>query len=99
MGGGDVDWDQLRPMLQALTERLDYVERHLQDVAARDGHHYATFASTIDAGTTGGGVPPDIAELARSGKTIEAIKRYRALTGASLHQAQEAVARAAATGA
>jgi ribosomal protein L7/L12 len=37
-------------------------------------------------------------ELARAGKTLEAIKRYWALTDASLDQAKDAVAKAAAGG-
>ena len=38
-------------------------------------------------------VPPEIQELAQQGKTNEAIKRYRELTGADLRQAQAAIDR------
>src|SRR5579871_6541145 len=34
------------------------------------------------------GVPDEIAELVRAGKTLQAIKRYRALNGATLDEAQ-----------
>jgi hypothetical protein len=34
------------------------------------------------------GVPPQIVELARNGKTLKAIKEYRALTGATLDEAK-----------
>ena len=37
------------------------------------------------------GVPPEIADLARRGKTLEAIRRYRALNGASLDEARAAI--------
>jgi len=40
-----------------------------------------------------GGVPPAIVELVRAGKTVEAIKRYRALNGATLDEARAAIAR------
>jgi len=34
------------------------------------------------------GVPPEIVDLARQGKTLQAIKEYRALTGATLDEAK-----------
>lgn len=40
-----------------------------------------------------GGVPDEIVELVRKGKTKEAIKRYRALNGATLDEAKIAIAR------
>ena len=40
-----------------------------------------------------GGVPEEIVELVRAGKTAEATKRYRALNGATLDQARAAIAR------
>jgi len=39
-----------------------------------------------------GGVPEEIVELVRAGKTVEAIKRYRALNGATLDEARAAIA-------
>jgi ribosomal protein L7/L12 len=33
-------------------------------------------------------VPPDVKELVRAGKTLEAMKRYREATGASVEQAK-----------
>jgi ribosomal protein L7/L12 len=87
MEDGEVRWGALTPRLQALAERLDYIERHLVDIAQKGGYHYAPFDS---------GVPAEVVELARAGKMIEAIKRYRALTDASFEQARDAVAKAAA---
>ena len=40
-----------------------------------------------------GGVPEEIVELVRAGKTLQAIKRYRALNGATLDEARAAIAR------
>lgn len=40
-----------------------------------------------------GGVPDEIAELVRAGKTLEAIKRYRALNGATLDEARAYIAK------
>jgi hypothetical protein len=39
------------------------------------------------------GVPPEIAELVRAGKTLQAIKRYRELNGATLDEARAAIAK------
>ncbi len=39
------------------------------------------------------GVPQEIVDLVHAGKTLQAIKRYRALNGATLEEAQAAVAR------
>jgi hypothetical protein len=39
------------------------------------------------------GVPDEIAELARAGKTLQAIKQYRALNGATLDEARAAIAK------
>ncbi len=39
------------------------------------------------------GVPDEIIDLAHAGKTLEAIKRYRTLTGATLHEARAFVAK------
>jgi hypothetical protein len=39
-----------------------------------------------------GGVPDEIAELVRRGKTVQAIKRYRELNGATLDEARAAIA-------
>jgi ribosomal protein L7/L12 len=40
---------------------------------------------------TDGGVDSEVVALARSGQKIEAIKRYRELTGAGLAEAKQAV--------
>ena len=40
-----------------------------------------------------GGVPDEIVELVRAGKTVEAIRRYRDLNGATLDEARAAIAR------
>jgi ribosomal protein L7/L12 len=38
-------------------------------------------------------VPAEVRELARAGKRIDAVKRYRILTGASLDVAQDVVSK------
>jgi ribosomal protein L7/L12 len=38
-------------------------------------------------------VPAEVRELARAGKRLDAVKRYRVLTGASLDVAQDVVSK------
>jgi hypothetical protein len=40
-----------------------------------------------------GGIPDDIVQLARAGKTVQAIKKYRALNGATFEEAQIAISK------
>jgi ribosomal protein L7/L12 len=72
----------LQPSFQKLSDRLDYIEQHLVAMGAAVGYRYAPFDS---------GMPPEVEALARAGKTIEALKLYRELTGASFDQAKAAV--------
>jgi hypothetical protein len=39
----------------------------------------------------GSGIPPEIVDLARRGKKIEAIKAYRELTGVGLAEAKDVI--------
>lgn len=84
--GGEVWWSDLMPRLEGLAERLDHIEKYLVDLGRLTGHRYAPYST---------GVPAGVAELARAGKTLEAVKLYRQLTNASLDQAKAAVAKAA----
>jgi hypothetical protein len=85
----EVYWDDLLPRLAGLVERLDYIEKYLVDLGQLVGHRYAPFSS---------GLPPEVAELARAGKTLEAVTLYRQLTNANLEQAKIAVQKATAGG-
>jgi len=83
----EVFWSDLQPRLQGLVERLDYIEKYLVDLGEVAGYRYAPFST---------GLPPEVSELARAGKTLEAVKLYRQLTNANLEQAKLAVQKATA---
>jgi len=72
-----MDDPTLLKRLQAIEEQLDILSRHAGVPYSRPGY----------------GLPPNVRNLALAGKTIDAIKEYRALTGASLMEAKEAVER------
>ncbi len=80
MASGDVRWDDLRPVLHELAERIDWLEEQLRNMGQALGYHVPP-RETPD-------VPPEVVELARTGRRIEAIKLYREATGASLEQAR-----------
>jgi hypothetical protein len=75
--------------LQGLIERLDYIEKYLVDLGQQTGYPYAPFST---------GLPAEVSELVREGKTLEAVTLYRRLTSAGVEQARAAVAKAAGSG-
>jgi hypothetical protein len=85
----DVEWSSLLPRLEALVERMDHIENYLTELGRVSGHSYGRYSS---------GIPAEVADLARAGKTMQAIHLYRQLTGASLEQGKVAVAKAQAGG-
>jgi ribosomal protein L7/L12 len=82
MAGGELTWKDIEPVIQGLAKRLDYIEEHLVNLGEAVGYRYAPMNS---------GVPPEVKELVRAGKTLEALRRYREVTGASLDQAKAVV--------
>ncbi len=85
--GAEVFRDDLLPRREGLVERLDYIEKHLVDLGQVGGYRYTPFNT---------GLPPEVAELAWAGKTLEAVKLYRQLTNANFEQAKVAVQKATA---
>jgi large subunit ribosomal protein L7/L12 len=73
-----------RQLFELLSKRLDYIEEHLTRLGAVVGYHYVPMSS-------GPEVPPEVRELARAGKPIQAIKLYRELTGVGLKEAKDIV--------
>ena len=78
---------QLENAVKRIDKRLDWVEEHLSRVAGLD--YVPMGRSQVRPDATS--VSADVLELARAGKKIEAIKRYRELTGADMAQAREAI--------
>jgi hypothetical protein len=79
-------WDEIGPALEVIGKRLDHIEGHLEHLGRAVGYRYVRFNAQASSQ-----LPPEVLELARDGKTLEAIKAYRAATGASLEDARAAV--------
>jgi hypothetical protein len=73
---------ELNPYFAQIGRRLESLEAQVALLSATAGVAYAPTTSPV---------PPEIIELARSGKTLEAMRQYRALTGASMEDARTAV--------
>jgi|GEM_PF-6792075 len=82
---GEYSTESLAAHFETTNRRLDHIEQQLLLIAKTVGVPYATWAASQN-------VPDDVIELARAGKTLEAIARYRQLTGANLQQARSIVA-------
>ncbi len=81
----DVTDPALLEYIHGVNERLRALEEHAERVGRQLGVPFGGSSSTS------GGVPEDVVALARAGNKIEAIKRYRELTGVDLRQAKDVV--------
>ena len=73
----------------ALARRFGAIEAQLALISERLGLECPPFPAAT--GSTDGGVPAELLELARGGKEIQAISRLRQLTGVSLVEAKRVV--------
>jgi ribosomal protein L7/L12 len=72
----------LRRHFQLMNERFRALEEQMARVSAAAG---------VDYSPSGAKVPGDVVDLARAGKGVDAIKRYRELTNASFEDAPAVV--------
>ena len=75
-------WSDIQPVISQIGKRLDAIELQLEVLSRAVGVPYARPLAEI---------PQEIVDLARSGKTLQAIKQYRALTNAGLEEAKSVV--------
>ena len=75
--------------IEVINKRLDWIEEALGRVIGLQYTPMGRAENRPDETP----VPPEIQELVQQGKTKEAVKRYRELTGADMKQAQAAIDR------
>ena len=73
----------------ALAARVAELERKVEYLMQRLGAGTPVPSGTMGMSPTP--VPPDVVELARAGHKIEAIKRYREVSGVGLREAKDAI--------
>jgi hypothetical protein len=78
---------ELTKAINRIDKRLDWIEENLARVI---GLQYVAMGRS-DTRPDAGGVPADVVELARAGKTTDAIARYRELTGVDFAHAREVI--------
>jgi ribosomal protein L7/L12 len=78
---------ELTAAINRIEKRLDWIEENLGRVV---GLQYVPMGRD-DARPDATGVPDDVIALARAGKTMDAIKRYRELTGLDFAHAREVI--------
>lgn len=69
-------------MFERVNKRLRAIEEQLQILSEKAGVPYAAPSAGVDQ---------SVIDLARAGQTLEAIKRYRELTGAGYQEASDVV--------
>ena len=75
----------LQQIFQRINDRIRAIEEHLVVLSEKAGVAYSL---------PGEGLPKEVIELARAGKTLEAIKLYRELTNADFETAKNQLATA-----
>jgi|HubBroStandDraft_3_1064219.scaffolds.fasta_scaffold1280482_1 hypothetical protein len=78
----DMQWSELSPLFAQIGARLESLEAQVALLSEKAGVGYMPVVRPV---------PPEIVTLARSGKLLEAMRQYRALTGASMEEARTAV--------
>jgi len=78
---------QLENAIKRIEKRLDWIEENL----GRGVELQYVPMGRSDTRPDASGVPADVLELARAGKKIFAIKRYRELTGVDFAHAREVI--------
>ena len=78
---------QITNAINRIEKRLDWVEEALGRIVGLEYEPMGRSNTRPDAA----GVPADVLELARAGKKLDAIKRYRELTGADIAHAREVI--------
>ena len=80
---GTLNWQDVEPHFRAIGMRLDAMEDQISKLSAEAGIPYTR---------TKAEVPQEVKDIARTGDTLGAIKKYRELTGAGMEEAKSALA-------
>jgi ribosomal protein L7/L12 len=79
---GEYSQASLQSHFESINRRLQMIEEQLVRISETGGFAYTPSWSEV---------PEEVVALARDGKQLEAVKRYRELTGANMEQARDVV--------
>jgi hypothetical protein len=78
---GDYSPQLLQARFEAIVERFDRIEAYLASLGESVGKPFAPYADSLN-------IPPEVLALLRDGKRLQAVQRYRHLTGGSIQDAE-----------
>jgi len=78
---------QLTKAIERIDKRLDWIEENLSRVVGSDYVPMGRNEVRPDASS----IPADVLELARAGKTTDAVTRYREVTGVDFAEARKVI--------
>lgn len=81
MTGGDYTQQALQARFDAITARFDRIEEYLVSLGQVSGKPYLPYADSLD-------IPPEVMDLLREGKRLQAVALYRRMTGGSVQDAE-----------
>jgi hypothetical protein len=78
---GDYSQWQLQLRFEAIVQRFDRIEEYMVSIAGSVGTPFVPYADSLD-------IPVEVLSLVRSGQRLQAVQRYRQLTGGSVEDAE-----------
>lgn len=91
--GVDRELLEIKQRLALIETRLQQIFEHL-DIAPRESAGRAWWGGGEEGGALDPAADPEIQDLLAKGNEIQAVKRYRELTGLGLAEAKDAIDRA-----
>jgi len=79
--------ERLNAHFAAISKRFDQLERQVALLSEKAGVPYSAPTSEVPTSE----VPKEVVDLVQAGKTVEAVKKYREITGASSDEARNVV--------
>ena len=78
---GDYSAQQLQMRFETIVERFDRIEAYLVSIGESVGKPFQTYPDSLN-------IPPDVLALVQAGQRLQAVQRYRQLTGGSVQDAE-----------
>jgi len=82
---GAYNAEELQSRFDAIVRRFDWIEEYLVSLGQAVGRPYQTYTDSLN-------IPAEVVALVRAGKRLQAVQRYRQLTGGGVEQAVQLLA-------
>jgi len=78
---GEYSQQQLQARFEGIVERFDRIETYLGSLGESAGKAFEPYADSLN-------IPPEVLALVQDGQRLQAVQRYRQLTGGSVQDAE-----------